>query len=297
MFRRFSLVTEVDLEFYHECSCIILHIMRRSFLSFAKFLAFFTLWAIAISIPLSLWYRPAFMAGNPALLRLYWELAPLAMTVAVTLIFVFLIDKNKTKIIISKHWLRDTVIGAGLGTIWIGSAILLLSLLNTLHVSGSADVSLFVIYAVALFANTVMQELLVRGYLFSYLKQKHSIIVAVVATTILFTLMHGGAFESGIVAVLNVLTTSILLSLLLIATGGLWAPILMHFVWNFIGGLILNAVSLGDDVSLIQITFTGNYLLSGGAGRIEGSVVVLAINLVLCGVFAWFLRRQRRSHI
>ena len=49
-----------------------------------------------------------------------------------------------------------------------------------------------------------MQELLVRGYLYQMIKTKHNIIAATIVSTALFTFMHGGAFEAGIIPVLNV---------------------------------------------------------------------------------------------
>lgn len=54
--------------------------------------------------------------------------------------------------------------------------------------------------------NTIMQELLVRGYLYQMKKRNYNVVAAMVVTTALFTFMHGGAFEAGIVPVLNVIT-------------------------------------------------------------------------------------------
>ena len=119
-----------------------------------------------------------------------------------------------------------------------------------------------------------MQELLVRGYLYQMLKQKHNIVAATIVTTALFTALHGGAFEVGIIPVLNVLTMSLLMTAVLEYSGSIVAPTIMHFLWNGIGALVLGGVSLADDYPNILITtFTGNEILSGGVCKDRKSVV------------------------
>lgn len=85
------------------------------------------------------------------------------------------------------------------------------------------------LWILSVFINTIMQELLVRGYLFQMLKANYNVIVATIITTALFTFMHGGAFAAGIVPVLNVLTMSLLMTIVLEYTQSLLAPIMMHF--------------------------------------------------------------------
>ena len=62
---------------------------------------------------------------------------------------------------------------------------------------------------VSAFLNTVMQEMLVRGYLYQMLKSNYNTVAAVIVSTGLFTFAHGGAFEAGILPVLNVITMSL----------------------------------------------------------------------------------------
>ena len=127
-----------------------------------------------------------------------------------------------------------------------------------------------------------MQELLVRRYLYQLWEQKYSILSATFVTTILFVLIHGGAFEAGIIAILNVITMSIFITLLLEYTGTIVAPIIAHFIWNTVGAIILGGVSLASDYpTLLNLKFEGNLLLTGGTYKIEGSIVVLVINFIL----------------
>lgn len=55
-------------------------------------------------------------------------------------------------------------------------------------------------------------------------------------TTILFTALHGGAFEAGVIPVLNVLTMNLLMTAVLEYSGSIIAPIIMHFLWTEMDG-------------------------------------------------------------
>ena len=79
-------------------------------------------------------------------------------------------------------------------------------------------------------------------------------------------------------------------------TQSLIAPVIMHFIWNCAGGIILGGVSLADDYPhLFTTVFTGNTLLSGGTPKMEGSIVVLVINVTLTLLFFLFLKKKRKT--
>ena len=138
-----------------------------------------------------------------------------------------------------------------------------------------------------------MQELLVRGYLYQMIKSSYNIIAATIVTTLLFTFMYGGAFEAGVIPVLNVISMSVLMTVVLEYTHSLLMPIIMHFIWNCIGAIILGGVSLAEDhPHLLDIEFTGNILITGGVPKIEGSIVVLLVNVILSVVFLILLKKK-----
>ena len=128
----------------------------------------------------------------------------------------------------------------------------------------------------------IMQELLIRGYLYQLLKKKYNLKLAIVVTTIIFTFLHGGAFEAGVIPVINVITMCLFTTALYESEQTILAPILAHTIWNIVGAIILGGVSLADDYpSLYSMASSGNEILSGGNYKIEASVVVMVINIVL----------------
>ena len=219
--------------------------------------------------------------SEPAIWRLWAEIMPLLAIVFFTLIF-WLIEKKNVKLHLTDNPNNGALLGIVMGVLWLAIPTLLMYIIKSLHFDGMNEVKLFPVWMLAAFLNVIMQELLVRGYLYQMLKQKHNIVAAIIVTTALFTACHGGAFEAGILPVVNVITMSLFMTAVLEYSGSLVAPIIMHFLWNGIGALILSGVSLADDYpSLLITSFSGNEILSGGACKIEGSIFVLIVNIGL----------------
>lgn len=245
--------------------------MKKLITTILKTVIFFVGWAILIS------FAPDIQTNNKALLRLWWEFVPLSLVVLFSFIFVLVIEKDKIKIPLASRFFKNSLIGVVIGFLWLGSVVAVLLLTKTMNIHGQNNIDYIWIWILASLLNSVMQELLMRGYLYQLWKQKYNVIVATILTTILFSAMHGGAFEAGIIPVLNVVTMSILEY-----TGTIIAPIIAHFTWNTIGAIIFGGVSLASDYpNLFNSTFQGNPILSGGIYKIEGSMIVLAVNLIL----------------
>lgn len=67
----------------------------------------------------------------------------------------------------------------------------------------------------------------------------------------------------------------------------------MHFLWNGIGALVFGGVSLADDYPhIFNTTFTGNEILSGGMCKIEGSIIVLFVSVILIILFIFLKNKQ-----
>ena len=262
--------------------------MRKFLITSLKIILFFIGWATFAglgNIP----------SDNPAIWRLGAEVLPLAYIIVFSLIF-WLIEKRKIKIISFKKPVLNLCVGIAIGVLWLAIAVSVMCLTGALKFSGTNHISYLAIWLIACFLNVVMQELLVRGYLYQLIKSKYNVIAAIIVTTALFTVMHGGAFEAGIVPVLNVITMSFFISLVLEYTDSLITPILIHTVWNGIGSIILGGVSLADDYpNLLNTVFSGNTLISGGSCKIEGSIVVLALNIMLSVIFFLLLKRKTAS--
>ena len=260
--------------------------LKRIVITFVECICFCLGWAILSAV------LPLSNSDNPALWRLWAEITPLLSIIAFTFIF-WIIEKKIIKLHLFNNPVKGVLLGTITGILWLGLPIIVMKLMKVIEFNGKNDIPLFFVWILAAFLNVIMQELLVRGWLYQVLKQKYNIAISTIVTTALFTLLHGGAFEAGLVPVVNVLTMSLLMTVILEYSGSLIAPTIMHFMWNGIGALVLGGVSLADDYPhLLNMIFSGSKLLSGGECKIEGSIVVLVVNVMLLAVFIGLQRKN-----
>ncbi len=261
--------------------------MKKLILSVIKCIGFFFGWVILVSV-LSI---PSF--SEPAVWRLWAEVLPLVVIGFLSFLF-WLIEKKSIQLHLMNHSIQSIRLGIVAGLIWLIIPVFFMLLSNTMHFDGVNTVRLFPIWILAAFLNVSMQELLVRGYLYQMLKQNFSIVVATLTTTLLFVLCHGGAFDAGILPVFNIFSMSLLMTIVLEYTDSLIAPIIMHFIWNGIGALLLDGVSLANDYpSLLITSFHGNQLLSGGAYKLEGSIFVFIVNMAFIVFFLYKMKKDK----
>jgi len=261
--------------------------MKKIFKTIIKFITFFIIWAVLGGlIPIS-------EKLSPPMWRFLAELVPLVLIVLITYTYMKFIDKEKYDLKLKDTNFLNYLSAFIIGNIWTFGIIGIAFGIKVLKINNSNNTFLLV-WGISLFLNTIMQELLARGYLYQMIKKNHNTIAAVITTTCLFALMHGGAFEAGILAVLNVITMSLLMTMLMEYYDSLWVPIIVHFIWNFIGGLIFGVVSLASDYPFIYNTVSsGNKIISGGVFKIEGSIIVAVINIVLLFIYGFLLHNKK----
>ena len=254
-----------------------------------KTLIFFVGWVICASV------IPIPDTASAVIWRFWAELIPLLSIIVLTLIFL-LIDKRKTQLHLTGRPVYNIILGCVTGSVWIGISVGILSIIGVVHIDGRNQISMLWLWMVSAFLNTVMQEMLVRGYLYQMLKSNYNTVAAVIVSTGLFTFAHGGAFEAGILPVLNVITMSLFVTAVLEYTDSLIAPIVIHFLWNGVGAIILGGVSLAEDYPhLFNMVISGNPILSGGSCKIEGSIIVLLMNLILMIGFIIAKKEKNRN--
>ncbi len=264
----------------------------------AKGAGFLVCWVAVIAVfsSVSCLDRPGFLGNQAAFWRLWWEFLPLLGTLLLTFLFLRLVERNRLDVPLWAGFGPNALYGVVLGTVWFAGPLLIAYSFGVYQIGAGEAVPFFSIWLLACFLNVVMQEYLVRGYLFALFQSAFSAGIATAVTTVLFTLLHGGAFSVGPIAVLNVATMGIFVSLLRLETGTLLAPIAVHFIWNAAGGLVFGIIPLAEDYpSILQGSFEGSPLWSGGEAGLEGSAIVLIVNLLLIAFVSRRIRRRKSA--
>jgi len=140
----------------------------------------------------------------------------------------------------------------------------------------------------------LMEEALVRGFVFGLIERWAGSLVALVLTALIFGGAHFDNSGAGLwpVAALAI-GPGLALGAAYLATGRLWLPIGLHFGWNFGQSGLFGLLDSGTSFpSVIDASIDGPYWLTGGAFGPEASLPGLAV-WVLLGVF--LLNRARRQ--
>ena len=178
----------------------------------------------------------------------------------------------------SKHF----YLGAFLGFFIMGSAYLLLSQMDEIKYVKTVfkideifvSIGLFVIVA-------INEEVFMRGYVLRNLMYSFNKYIALILSSILFSLMHGFNPNMDWFSYLNLFLAGILLGSTYIFTKNLWFPIALHFSWNFFQSLFGFNVSGQNIYSLIEFKIAKPNLINGGLFGFEGSVFCIVIQLIL----------------
>lgn len=263
--------------------------MNKVLKSILKSLIFFVTWialSTLIPIPDSL---------DDAKWRFVAELISFVSIIIITYIFYRIEDRN---IIVFpyKSSFKEYIVAILIGFLWFFLPYCLLKTFGYLEITSKNSINVLTLWIFSAFINTIMQELLARGYIYQLIKREYNLWTASVVTTLIFTLMHGGAFETGPIAVINVITMSLLMTIILEYSNSLVIPIIMHFIWNCFGGIIFGTVSLADDYPhLYNIKITGNQLISGGSFKMEGSIFVFIINMIMIMIVYYLYKKKITS--
>jgi membrane protease YdiL (CAAX protease family) len=210
------------------------------------------------------------------------------------LFFVFMKFVDKEKFINlgfqTKNRLKDFIIGIVLGAVIMAAGFGLLILLDEISFQRIVfDVKQILLSVVLYIIVAVSEEVLLRGYILRSLMISFNKYIALIVSSVLFSLMHGFNPNVDMFGLTAIFLAGILLGISYIHTKNLWFPIALHLSWNlFQTGFGFN-VSGGDSYSLIEFGIKENNLLNGGAFGFEGSILsVIAMSLTIIAIAFYY---------
>lgn len=252
-----------------------------------KSAALFALWALAVSL------IPDVPTDNPAVLQLWHEFTPLAVLAALTALFYFAFDRKKPHTDALKGSPVKLIFCFLTGALLAAAPVIVLNRLGIIKFFGRNYIDTMPIWLLALLLNTAAQELFVRGYIYRLFRRDFNPLAALTVTTVVFTALHFGIFQAGIVSILSVIVLNVVFTLILELTDSLAASALAHFAWSLTGGTVLGVILIPDTyTSLFNCGYTGEGILAGNAVNIESSVVSLAVNIAAAAVLLILLKRK-----
>lgn len=151
------------------------------------------------------------------------------------------------------------------------------------------------LYVLAFAVQSLLEELVCRGYVMGFWLKQHQVIGAVIANSAFFMFLHLGNPGFDWRAGIGIFLFGWLMSLLRLLTGSIWLSAGVHMAWNYAEGILFGtSVSGMADLSLIlHSTPLGNSWLDGGAFGIERGLPTTIVLLLAIAIVSLLLKRHQ----
>ncbi|GGJ41373.1 CPBP family intramembrane glutamic endopeptidase [Deinococcus roseus] len=189
-----------------------------------------------------------------------------------------------------KAELQKAGVGAGLGLL-LFSGIALVVLTGNLAVHGVQGIHPSMLAGMgSLFFAALMEEILFRGLVFSWLQRRWGLNVALVGSGVLFSLVHLLNPGSSLASLLGVLIAGAFFAVLFARYRSLGLNTGLHWGWNYTQGAIWGLPVSGwtefTRNPLLDTSLQGHPWLTGGSFGMEASwVTLLTIGLLTIGLY------------
>ncbi len=180
-------------------------------------------------------------------------------------------------------------IGIVIGALMISLPVLVCVLTGAAELTFNANVDplIIILFLLAFMLQGMGEEVLLRGYFLTTLSRRTNTWTAIIISSLMFSLMHVGNANFGIIPFINITLFGIFAAVFMLKRGSIWGIGAIHTIWNFMQGNIYGfSVSGNPSMPTVFNCQLGEFgsILSGGEFGIEGGLgatVVLLIALVV----------------
>ena len=253
-----------------------------------RILVFLAGWALLFApliIPVVKKYAPH-GGATPLGLRLYIEIASVVSILIVAWVMLHFVDRRHFVSLgfARRHAFRDSLVGLiiGLGMMTACIAVLYFCGWAKPDANAAFSGSALALAALAMIANTVTQEVMVRGYVQQTIQRQFGVLSGVIISALFFLVLHLGAIQGAILPAISLFAAGILLGACYAVSGNLWLPIALHFGWNFLQGPVLGETVSGQslDAGWRLFHLAGPPLMTGGKFGVEGGLIAIMITIL-----------------
>lgn len=197
----------------------------------------------------------------------------------------------------TQNRLKEFSIGIVIGLIIMTLGYLLLTFLEEIFfIKINFDLKELIISLSLFTIVAVVEETLLRGYILRNLMSSFNKYIALVTSSVLFSLMHSFNPNVDLFSLFNLFLAGIVLGLSYIHTKNLWFPIAMHLSWNLFQTLLGFNVSGQDTYSIIEFKINESNLINGGAFGFEGSYLSIIAEIITIIGIGIYYNRKKTNH-
>jgi membrane protease YdiL (CAAX protease family) len=152
-------------------------------------------------------------------------------------------------------------------------------------------------WAALLLVGVLVEEVLNRSFTIRGIEAlTRSRGVAVLASAVLFGLVHAVNPEASTTSVASAMVGGIMYGLAFVQSGRIWMPVGVHASWNLLQGCVFGFSVSGQRFPSLLHIVTNDHRLSGGPyGPEAGAIGLLGRFLVIGLLLGWHALKRRRS--
>ena len=269
-----------------------------------RILLFLGIWALLLApltIPVMEKFAPPPGGAIPLWLQPYIEIVSVTSVLLAAWGMLRFIDRRPFLSLgfAPRHALRDNAIGILIGLGMMTACIAILYFCGWAIPEAAAGFlgSVLAVAALGTIANTVMQEVVVRGYVQQTIQKQFGVVNGVIFSALFFLVLHLGAIQGAILPMISIFAAGILLGTAYAVTGNLWLPIALHFGWNFLQGPVLGETVSGraGGAGWRLFHLAGPAFMTGGKFGIEGGLIAIIVTILGTPIVLMVYRNRRDS--
>lgn len=157
-------------------------------------------------------------------------------------------------------------------------------------------IGIFLCFVIGFVFQGMSEEVLCRGYFLVSYARRYPVYAAILANALLFTSFHLANSGLSAVALINVFSFGIFMSVYFVRRGNIWGISAFHTIWNAVQGNFYGMRVSGNDNGSSVFTTTpvpDKELLNGGDFGLEGSIIVTFIFVI--GILVLYFGKQNKQ--
>ena len=192
-----------------------------------------------------------------------------------------------------KSFFLDYGKGWLIGFFLIAMGFLALRFTGLIDITGyNFDYGVIALFLAFFIIQSLFEEVVCRSYLMPVISSRFGLWAALIVSSLIFAAIHLGNSNVSIPGVLNIFLAGLLLGILFIKYGNVWAAAGLHCSWNYVQSTILGFEVSGEKTfNMIETKEVGPDLITGGAFGFEGSII--AVFFLLAMILHYLFRDQK----
>ena len=228
------------------------------------------------------------LAANQPDWLLLVQLFSTALATAVAILYCRLIERRSLVSMGIRRYgaIREYLLGVPIGIALISATVGICASFGAVKLTPqSFSLAPWILFLLGFLVQGMSEEVLCRGYMMVSVSRRHSLLLAVITNSMLFSLLHIFNPGFGLLPLINIILFGILESIYVLRRGDLWGACAIHSIWNFFQGNVfgISVSGLGITTSPLRATLDPSAAwLNGGSFGLEGGIATTAVLTIAC---------------